>query len=484
MRVRIPTNYDYEERDPINDLVVERYLEKRNQEKTGVFYNSRKGSKKNVEDFFSSTRELFTKDLSNKEQYSELLISSVRRESFDSGDGLIIRTYQKKNQDKLQYHIQTGLYTGVLYYPVNEDILEFHIIPKFGKVLLNRMLNLSNHVYVNSSSVQSSDSKNNEDYFAYIIEYLFLHAYEKACLMGLPRQYRKVEAKSLKYRGSLNVQKHIVKDLPFCGKLSVSYREQKVPQEIINVLYCAVKNLSKSAYNVQKVKRLEQELKHQVSCKSVTSLDIQKALKCSAIQNPMFAQFKKVLKYAEIILKRKNLEPDSKISNSEVSGFLMDASELWEIYLEKILEDNFPDWNISGQSRMPFYEGITFFGRTFFPDLILEKNGNYAVFDAKFKDMYGRGWDVDREDLHQIHMYAGHFSKYGNLIAAGLLYPCSKTPEKNWSAELNTYTRNESLFAIDGINIGGLQDLPYDEAFDKLLEEEKLFVERMRTYLK
>lgn len=249
------------------------------------------------------------------------------------------------------------------------------------------------------------------------------------------------------------------------------------------ILYCALKNFSKSAYNAQKVKKFEQELKPLATCKTVANSDIQKAQKCPAIQNPLFAQYKKVLKYAEIILKRNGLRYDSKSSNSEIRGFLVDVSELWEIYLEKILQDNFPDWNVNGQYEMPVYKGSTFFGRDFYPDLVLEKDDQYAVFDAKFKAMNGIRSDVDRNDLHQIHMYAGHFAKMGNLIAAGLLYPCSKTPNEKWNAELNTYTSKPSKFVIDGVNVEKIQqdDLSYTEAFEMLEEEERLFVERIRN---
>ena len=80
-------------------------------------------------------------------------------------------------------------------------------------------------------------------------------------------------------------------------------------------------------------------------------------------------------------------------------------------------------------------------------------------------------------------MYAGHFAKMGNLIAAGLLYPCSKTPNEKWNAELNTYTSKPSKFVIDGVNVEKIRqdDLSYTEAFEMLEEEERLFVERIRN---
>ena len=468
MKISVTTNNDYNELCPLKQSDVKPY------------------SNNKINKLFSSLVSISSKDLQNDGMYKDLIISSIRRKTFSCEDDQLVLKFYKKIYDGIeQYHVQTGLYAGVIYYPFDKDVAEFHIVPKFGKILLNRMLNMSNHIYVDAGSLQSTDSKQDEDYFAYIVEYLFLHAFEKARLAGFPRQYKKIQMQTTKYRGSLNVPKHIRNDLPFLGKMSVTYREQQIPKEIVNVLYCALKNFSKSAYNTQKVKKYEQELKPLATCKSVTNSDIKNAQKCSAIQNPLFAQYKKVLKYAEIILKRNGLRFDSESSNSEIRGFLVDVSELWEVYLEKILQDNFPDWNINGQYEMPFYKESTFFGRDFYPDLLLEKDNQYAVFDAKFKDMNGTRSDVDRNDLHQIHMYAGHFAKMGNLVAAGLLYPCSKLPNERWNAELNTYTSKPAKFVIDGVNVEKIQkdSLSYEEAFEILEEDERLFVERIRTYI-
>lgn len=107
-----------------------------------------------------------------------------------------------------------------------------------------------------------------------------------------------------------------------------------------------------------------------------------------------------------------DLTYNDKTDKNQISGFLIDASELWEVYLEKLLAQHLPDWDICGQDIMPIYPG-SFFARNFYPDLVLKKKGanEYAVFDAKFKRMTGRGGDVDQEDLHQIHTYASYYEK-------------------------------------------------------------------------
>lgn len=294
MRIQIPTNYNFDEQNPLTDLEIHSNPKSRFSEKIGIFYDTRKSSKKILEKLFSTLISISSKDLNNEGLYKNLVISSIQRKEFpEKKDNLILKIYSKKIDDNTQYHIQTGLYTGVIYYPIDGDIIEFHIIPKFGKILLNRMLNVSNRIYVDTGTLRSKENKKDVDYFGYIVEYLFLHAFEKARLIGYPRRYKIVQEQSSKYRGSLNITKHIKKDLPFLGRMSISYREQQISREIINVIFSALKRFSKSAYNEKKVKQLEQELKPLATSQFVTNTDIQKALKCTAIQNPLFSQFKK-----------------------------------------------------------------------------------------------------------------------------------------------------------------------------------------------
>ena len=156
MKISVTTNNDYNELYPLKPSDVKSY------------------SSNKINKLFSSLVSISSKDLQNEGMYKNLIISSIRRKSFScEDDQLVLKFYKKTYDGNEQYHVQTGLYAGVIYYPFDKDVAEFHIVPKFGKVLLNRMLNMSNHIYVDAGSLRSTDSKQNEDYFAYIIEYLF-----------------------------------------------------------------------------------------------------------------------------------------------------------------------------------------------------------------------------------------------------------------------------------------------------------------------
>lgn len=486
MRIRVETNFNYYEDSPLPNTDILPYPSNRFNEVFNQFYGKRTKKKDDgIKDLFSSIFCLTTKDLKDNDNYKDLIISPVRRKIDSDEDSLILKLYSKKEptSGKVNYFIQSGLYAGVLYIPSKSGVVEIHIEPRYGQVLLNRMLNVANHFFMDTGSLTAAKLEDNDNCFKYIIEYLFLHSFEKARLVGLPRQYKQIKNRLKKYKGTLDVARHIVQDIPFKGVLSLSYREQVVPQELIDILYTTLRCLHKSAYNAIKVRQFEQELKPMYSGRRLKICDVHKVQRNKSLQNPLYSPFKKVLKYAEIILKHYNIAYDERSNESRIKGYLIDASELWEIYLENLLRSNFPDWNVMGQYEIIFYDKTTFFGRKLMPDLILQKADKVAVFDAKFKTMQGRRQDVDLSDLRQIHTYAGFFSKENDLLVAGLIYPCEGKHSEKWEADICSKTLNEAKFVIEGINVEKIQIGNSANAFESLIEEEKVFIDRIRKYL-
>ena len=107
------------------------------------------------------------------------------------------------------------------------------------------MLNFANDIFLDDVSITGKDSKNELDISKYIIYYMFVQNLEKAFLLGLPKSYRSIEHHEMKLKGKIDINKFIKYDIPFQGKISSVSREQKEIQEIIDVLYKAVKIIDK-----------------------------------------------------------------------------------------------------------------------------------------------------------------------------------------------------------------------------------------------
>lgn len=192
----------------------------------------------------------------------------------------------------------------------------------------------------------------------------------------------------------------------------------------------------------------------------------------------MYSGFKKVLEYAEIILLDKDLMPDNDKQQLSTTGYLFDIAELYELYLEKLLSRNFPEWAVSGQDELRIYQQ-QFYNRSIFPDLVMKHrtSGKVVVFDAKFKKMEMLNTDVDRSDLHQIHSYSGYYSN--NLIASGLIYPLSKEVNTEEAHSKSLYENNENKinFIVDGIYVFKNQTMK------ELIINEEAFVSRIASVI-
>lgn len=463
MRITVPVNNHFYDNQG--------YLDSQLAEIFGV-----KNTKKQVDvvrDLFSSVYEVKLKDKKD----NQIKITSFRKKPFEPDEErLILKLYSKQKADQeKEYVVQTGLYAGVLFY---KDC-KINITTKYGDAFLKRMLNFVNDIYVDNEQVEAKKDET-ENQFLFVIAYLFIQSLEKAAVLGLPQHYQKHQERSHKVRGCIDFNEFLKRDIPFQGKLTSTYRERVYVQEIVDVLYLALRKLERVfGKEIQsRLLGLSQLLKQQYSGRFASYQNIQKAKGHQTINNPIYSGFKKVLDYAEIILLDKDLMPDDEKQKMATTGYLFDIAELYELYLEKLLTRNFPDWSVSSQEELLIYQE-RFFNRSIFPDLVMKHktSGKVVVFDAKFKKMEMLNGDVDRADLHQIHSYSGYYRN--NLIASGLIYPLSKQFEidKSHFDTLYGNDNNEVRFIVDGVFVD------QDQTMEMLIENENLFVKRLQDLI-
>lgn len=460
MRVKIPTNHNYYEEKPILE-----------DELKGAFGS---GSVKKIKNIFSNTFEYTTKKCSLEQ--IKIFSFNNKRSKLDDEEKLILKIYTKDDiSGNNKYIIQSGLFAGV----VHHKGCQFNITTPYGNTFLRRMLNFVNDIYVDTEKVSHSKSDETND-FLNIIAYLFIQSLEKAAGLGLPKNYAKQTQRSHKVRGKIDINSYLKNDFPFRGKLTTSYREQVYIQEIIDVLYLACNKLSnKFGKEIhRKIHSVYLELKKNYSGCFSSPTVIKKAKNHNVLNNPIFSPFKNVLTYAEIILKDQSLLHKKQDNKSQSHGYVFDISQLFEIYLEKLICRHFTDWSVNGQEELNVYSDM-FYGRKMFPDLVLrhKETNHIAIFDAKFKKMRMIKRDVDRSDFYQIHSYIQYYQP--NVILGGLLYPLSEDlyTDKAHSMGLFGDRLNPSNFIVDGVCVNK------NMTMDEITQSEKLFLLRLEKLL-
>ena len=408
-------------------------------------------------------------------------IWGTNKESAVNNDNIVLEIIND-NKDLI---IKTGNFVGVIY----TQGLSIEIDSRFGKFFLQRMLNFANDIFLGDINKSGYKKTSNSNPFKFIISYLFIQSLEKAWIKGFPKSYVIQNYRGFKLKGSIDINELIRKDIPYSGKISSKYREQQKVAEIVSVLYKAV-NIVKLDYPVvinSNIQNIKQELAIESKFTFIDKSIIHRAKNHKTLQNSMYNDYKIVLNYAELIINDLN-EKDDIINNSKTSGYLIDISKLYELYLEKLLKINLPNYIVSGQNEVISYKETPYY-RKLIPDIVLTNkvNGKVAVFDAKYKTLrlnkgyYGN--DIDRTDFFQIHTYMGY---YGNNIRfGGLLYPIIGNAsfellpmEKEYG--VNT---NFNYFTLDGINTGLNYDGDLLNNYKSIIANENDFILRLKNKL-
>ncbi len=443
--------------------------------------------------YFSSSTQLnkdifiTIKDYKDKKYPNNTFFSFFKDEekkAIKNEDDLIISI----KKDGENYLAQTGNYVGKFVW----QGLEIDIKSRFSNTFLERMLNFANDIFLDDVSITGNQVKEDFDISKYIIYYMFIQNLEKAFLLGLPKAYKSIEHHDMKLKGKIDINKFIKYDIPFQGKISSVSREQKEIQEIIDVLYKAVKIIDKNNKAFLKnIPHIKTHLKQYKSNNYISNETINKALKSKALQNPIFAPYKKVLEYARFIINGNNIE-EKNDGKQETFGFIINVAELFEIYITKLLQKEFSDWYVESPKIELYNTPQMFYQRKIIPDIVMKKGRDVLVFDTKYKKMqmqgrgqYGSG-DVDRNDFFQINTYMSYYQNQNyNVKIGGLLYPIEKSFKENkdichsqtWFGNLNT------KFIVDGIDLSDLKE-DKENKFAQISKREQKFIEGIKKLLK
>jgi len=236
------------------------------------------------------------------------------------------------------------------------------------------------------------------------------------------------------------------------------------------------------------IRHVTSHLREQRSGQFVSRETIRKARESKALHNPIFAPYRRVLDYAELILRVGGMQESAK-GKKDTPGFLVNVADLFETYIRKLLQRKFPDWSFEPPPELTVYEGA-FFKRKMIPDIVMRHGHDVMVFDAKYKRMELRGrthdsmGDVDRDDFFQIHTYMSYYAGRGDdrVIAGGLLYPMEETwNEEKCKAEW--IGGKDTKFIIDGLDLTGLKAVSEASQRKAISSAEDEFIKRIRDLL-
>lgn len=446
-----------------------------------------------VKSLYDNKSCLYFSDIKNDGDYKHSLIGIVDYKTFrrkpendeSAKRELIYRV--DKTDDK--YSVVAGKYCGLFSFPFEYKQKYAHkgvpvqlkISCGYSDRFFKRILDFCCGIYVNDNPF--GGEKATESIYSLLVQYMFLVSLRKTINNGLPKKYVVNRERGYGVKGNVDIESYINSDLQsFDKKLTSVFSERKEIRSIADVLYFALTRCKVSNGVLPNLVVYRNYLHGLYSGVKPSRNTIRKALSEPILKNSMYSSFRLPLKYAEILINHNNVTSGN---SAQSSGFLVDASFLWEMYLYNLLRLHFPEWSIDSQAQISVYgeEGV-FYAKNNYPDIVMKKDDKIVILDAKFKRMSFSRDDVDMGDFRQIHFYAYYYSVKNpdKQIYSALVYPtkghCDGETSKScrFGGEYGKGTR----FNVLTIEDPGDKDL---NEKDLMLNSERKFIANLRDFI-
>lgn len=314
-----------------------------------------------------------------------------------------------------------------------------------------------------------------EDRFYQLLVYLFPNYLQAALRKGLYKEYQCFSYNDRQVRGTIDVARHIKKNIPFRGEIAYTTREFTYDNPLMQLVRHTIDfiqtnitggreilvNSSQYRENVAEIIRVTPTYRCQDRAKII------RFNQTKPLRHAYYQEYRKLQQLCIWILSRRKHGLGT--SSEQVHGILFDVAWLWEEYVNTLLPAGF----IHPRNKKK-EEGISIFSsrkRTIFPDFYHEKFG--IVLDAKYKKLELTEKGIDRADLYQMVTYCYILeAKLG-----GFVFPSQESQVDNDIGKLAGYGASLKKWSIQ-IPQGNSS---YREFVAEIEHAEDIFFEKLRV---
>lgn len=378
-------------------------------------------------------------------------------------------------------NVVTKLYTSHYIGFCSVNGVDIVIKPRFG--LFNHLISYACNIYVPNAESRITSNKTSNNYW--LIALLWKAVLQRAIAVGqIPKEY-KTENKNLRYyKGRLDIAKQIRVNLTDASRFYCSYRKLTSDNTINRAIRYAYKILcdKKMGSIVNDIREYDDKLA--MFGVSNSPIDI------SDIENIKYTRmteiYRPVMQFCKTIIQQNLSESNIQAQNKTSVAYFIDMAELWEMYLLKILQVNFPDYEVYSPNLREREFLMEDKYREVRPDLVIaDKNtGNpRIILDAKYKyytslGNYSRKSTVSREDLYQITTYLHRFMRTGK--GYGIFVSPVYQEKEN---DVHKIVGCEQSIGLVNLNLYELFDDKQSNNAEEIKRREEEFVKKVKSLL-
>lgn len=284
-----------------------------------------------------------------------------------------------------------------------------------------------------------------EDVFDFIM-FMFPYFLKTALRQGVYREYQNYRHNDANLKGTIDLGRHIAKNVPFAGKIAYSTREYSRDNNMTELIRHTIEFMKTKKYG-QAVLNIDRETVENVKTIVEHTPMYNKSERRGVISSnlrakthPFYTAYRPLQTLCLQILRMEEVKYGE--SDDEICGILFDGAWLWEEYVNSILCNlGF----IHPQNKL-HKGGIYLFddhSGIRYPDFYKED----MVLDAKYKRLggYDKVSKVDSNDIHQVITYMNSL----RVRKGGFVAPLEQKQNKIPTSRLKDSTSTLSIFGIE-----------------------------------
>ena len=317
-----------------------------------------------------------------------------------------------------------------------------------------------------------SHNNEQEDVFDFIM-FMFPYFLKAALRQGVYREYQNYRHNDANLKGTIDIGRHIARNIPFVGNIAYSTREYSHDNNMTELIRHTIEFMKTKKYG-QAVLNIDKETVENVNTviehtplynKNDRSSIMSKNLRMKI--HPYYTEYHPLQTLCMQILRMEEVKYGE--SDDEICGILFDGAWLWEEYVNTILSDIgfiHPENKLhkGGIYLFDDHSGVRY------PDFYKDD----FVLDAKYKRLgsYDKVSKVDRDDVHQVIAYINAL----HATRGGFVAPLEQKQAKVPTSRLKDSTSTLSIFGIEISKTAS----SYADFCEKMKGMEMAFVESLK----
>ena len=330
----------------------------------------------------------------------------------------------------------------------------------FFQYLLDRVLDFPNLVNL------ETDADQDNRLFNFLL-FLFPYYLKTAMRKGLFKEYIRYEYNDENVRGTIDIARHIKKNIPFTGRVAYSQREFSYDNSLTELARHTIEFIKGKPYGNNLLVKVKDEVKLVINATpGYRVCDRQKIVeenKKNTVRHAYYREYLALQRLCLLILRHQKHQIG--YGSRQIYGILFDGAWLWEEYVCSLIEDTFyHPMNKGSKGAQRLFDGNV---GLIYPDFISRDSETRIIADAKYKPID----NIGNRDYLQVLAYMFRFDAKTGFY----LYPEADGADdlKLWMNRGSTFENNVAPREDISIIKHGLK-IPADAA------DYNEFVEKMK----